>query len=260
VDNSTYSMVNQGVGLKFGLPVTEKDTVFVGANLERNEVNSGTYLPDAYLPYLGSRTAVPLTLGWARDGRDSALVPSKGTYQRVNADWSVAGDSRYIRTSYQFQQYFPVTKKYTLAFNTELGWGKGLSGQDYPIFKNFYAGGLGSVRGFEQNSLGQQSTVAGQTNTVYVGGAKKLIFNAEFQTPFPGAGADKTLRLFAFTDFGNVFGENENMAINQLRGSAGIGLSWISPVGPLRFSYGVPLRKEATDKIQKLQFQIGTAF
>jgi outer membrane protein insertion porin family len=260
VDNSTYSMVNQGVGLKFGLPVTEKDTVFVGANLERNEVNDGTYLPIKYEPYLGSRTAVPLTLGWARDGRDSALVPSKGTYQRVNADWSVAGDSRYIRSSYQFQQYFPITKKYTLAFNTELGWGKGLNGQTYPIFKNFYAGGLGSVRGFEQNSLGEQSDVTGQTNKVYVGGAKKLIFNAEFQTPFPGAGADKTLRLFAFTDFGNVYGENETMAFNKLRGSAGIGLSWISPVGPLRFSYGVPLRKEATDKIQKLQFQIGTAF
>jgi outer membrane protein insertion porin family len=174
----------------------------------------------------------------------------------------VAGDSRYIRTSYQFQQYFPVTKKYTLAFNTELGWGKGLSGQDYPFSKNFYAGGLGSVRSFEQNSLGPKSRVLNPAGSpdIYMGGAKKIIFNAEFQTPFPGAGADKTLRLFAFTDFGNVFGENENMAINQLRGSAGIGLSWISPVGPLRFSYGVPLRKEATDKIQKLQFQIGTAF
>ena len=262
VDTSTYSMVNQGVGLKFGLPVTEKDTVFVGANLERNEVNNGTYLPAAYEPYLGSRTAVPLTLGWARDGRDSALVPTKGAYQRVNADWSVAGDSRYVRTSYQFQQYFPVTKKYTLAFNTELGWGKGLNGQDYPIFKNFYAGGLGSVRGFEQNSLGPRSSVSNPStaSAVYTGGAKKLIFNAEFQTPFPGAGADKTLRLFAFTDLGNVYQEGETMALNQLRGSAGIGLSWISPVGPLRFSYGVPLRKQADDKIQKLQFQIGTAF
>ena len=260
VDNSTYSMVNQGVGLKFGLPVTEKDTVFVGANLERNTVNEGLYRPEDYP--VGTRSAVPLTLGWARDGRDSALVPSKGTYQRVNADWSVAGDSRYIRTSYQFQQYFPITKKYTLAFNTELGWGKGLNGQPYPVFKNFYAGGLGSVRSFEQNSLGPVSRVLDPAGTpdIYIGGAKKLIFNAEFQTPFPGAGADKTLRLFAFTDFGNVYGENETMALNKLRGSAGIGLSWISPVGPLRFSYGVPLRKEANDKIQKLQFQIGTAF
>ena len=262
VDTSTYSLVNQGVGLKFGLPVTEKDTVFVGGNLERNTVNSGTYLPDAYIPYLGTRSAIPLTLGWARDGRDSALVPTKGTYQRVNGDWSVAGDTRYVRASYQFQQYFPVTKKYTLALNSEFGWGKGLNGQNYPIFKNFYAGGLGSVRGFEQNSLGPSSvsSVTSTATPIYTGGAKKLIFNAEFQTPFPGAGMDKTLRLFAFTDFGNVYGENETMALNKLRGSTGVGLSWISPVGPLRFSYGVPLRKEANDRIQKLQFQIGTAF
>jgi outer membrane protein insertion porin family len=87
-----------------------------------------------------------------------------------------------------------------------------------------------------------------------------VVFNAEFITPFPGAGNDKTLRMFAFTDVGRAFAQDENVSFSQLRASAGVGLSWISPMGPLRFSYATPIRKQTGDKIQKLQFQIGTSF
>ena len=93
-----------------------------------------------------------------------------------------------------------------------------------------------------------------------VGGAKKITLNAELIAPFPGAGNDKTLRLFAFTDVGNVFGENERARAGDLRASVGVGLSWISPIGPLRIAYANPVRKQAGDRIQKLQFQIGTSF
>jgi len=261
-DLNSYSIVNSGVGMRFGVPVTEFDTVYVGANAEQTHVTEGTYFPDIYRPYIGSRTALPLTLGWARDRRDSALVPTSGIYQRFFADWSVAGDSRYVRGNYQFQNYLPLTKKFTFAFNTDLGWGKGLNGQDYPIFKNFYVGGLGSVRGYQQSTLGGVVTPASSTNPnpVYVGGAKKVVFNAEFVGPFPGAGNDKTLRMFGFVDAGYAFADSENINLNKLRSSYGVGLSWISPMGPLRFSYGIPINARPDDKIQKLQFQIGTAF
>ena len=189
-------------------------------------------------------------------------MPTSGIYQRFFADWSVAGDSRYVRGNYQFQNYLPLTKKFTFAFNTDLGWGKGLNGQDYPIFKNFYVGGLGSVRGYQQSTLGGVVTPASSTNPnpVYVGGAKKVVFNAEFVGPFPGAGNDKTLRMFGFVDAGYAFADSENINLNKLRSSYGVGLSWISPMGPLRFSYGIPINARPDDKIQKLQFQIGTAF
>jgi outer membrane protein insertion porin family len=261
-DLNSYSIVNSGVGMRFGVPVTEFDTVYLGANAEQTHVTEGTYFPDIYRPYIGSRTALPLTLGWARDRRDSALVPTSGIYQRFFADWSVAGDSRYVRGNYQFQNYLPLTKKFTFAFNTDLGWGKGLNGQDYPIFKNFYVGGLGSVRGYQQSTLGGVVTPASSTNPnpVYVGGAKKVVFNAEFVGPFPGAGNDKTLRMFGFVDAGYAFADSENINLNKLRSSYGVGLSWISPMGPLRFSYGIPINARPDDKIQKLQFQIGTAF
>jgi outer membrane protein insertion porin family len=251
--------------LRFGVPVTETDTVFMGINAEQTEIREGTGLPDAYREY-GERfgttsTAIPLTLGWARDGRDSALVPTRGSLQRVNADVSVGGDVRYARASFQFQQYYPLSKKYTLAFNTDLGWGEGLKGQPYPLFKNFFVGGLGSVRGFEQSTLGP-SEANSSTNPalIYLGGPKKLVLNAELIMPFPGAGKDRTLRLFGFTDIGRAFGEDEKISADALRASAGIGLSWISPMGPLRFSYATPIRKLSGDKIQRLQFQIGTSF
>jgi outer membrane protein insertion porin family len=264
-DVNAYSLINSGAGLRFGVPVTETDTVFMGVNAEQTEIRTGTGLPDAYLEYAqkfgATSSALPLTLGWSRDGRDSALVPTRGSLQRVNADVSVGGDVRYLRASYQFQQYFPLTKKYTLAFNTDLGWGQGLKGQEYPLFKNFYVGGLGSVRGFEQSTLGPtRPTSSTNLAPIYLGGSKKVVFNAEFITPFPGAGNDRTLRLFGFTDIGRAFGENENISLGDLRASAGIGLSWISPMGPLRFSYAMPIRQQTGDKIQRLQFQIGTSF
>lgn len=265
-DLNSYSIVNSGVGMRFGVPVTEYDTVYVGANAEQTEVKEGTYLPEVYRPYLGTATALPLTLGWARDRRDSALVPTMGSYQRVFADWSIAGDSRYARANYQFQQYLPLSKKWTVAFNSDLGYGKGLNGNSYPIFKNYYVGGLGSVRGYQQSTLGESSTNG--VNTVYLGGAKKVVFNLELVGPFPGAGNDKTLRMFGFVDAGYAFPDGQNVDLNKLRSSYGVGLSWISPMGPLRFSYGIPINARSADpvsgrpadKIQKLQFQIGTSF
>ena len=257
-DLNSYSIVNSGVGMRFGVPVTEFDTVYVGANAEQTQVKEGTYLPTNRVP--GTWTSLPLTLGWARDRRDSALVPTSGNYQRVFSDWSVAGDTRYVRANYQFQQYTPLTKKFTFAFNTDLGWGKGLNGQAYPWFKNFYVGGLGSVRGYQQSTLGSFSKDTNTGNILYEGGAKKVVFNAELVGPFPGAGNDKTLRMFGFVDAGYAFAYNENVDLNKLRSSYGVGLSWISPMGPLRFSYGIPINARPDDKIQKLQFQIGTAF
>jgi outer membrane protein insertion porin family len=94
----------------------------------------------------------------------------------------------------------------------------------------------------------------------YLGGAKRLNLNGELYVPVPGAGNDRTLRIFGYTDAGNVWGDNQGIELSSLRASAGLGLSWVSPIGPLKISYGTPIRKKPTDRIQRLQFQIGTAF
>ncbi len=262
-DQSYYQLVTSGGSVRFGVPFTESDTVYFGAGVEKTTIVPGTSLPTSYQDYANSfgydSTAVPLTIGWSRDRRDSSLAPNSGTYQRVNAEWSGAGDARYLRATYQYQQYVPLNKQFTLAFNGEAGWGKALGDRPYPVFKNFYSGGLGSVRGFEQGSLGPQD-VSG----TFVGGSKKVNLNAELLTPFPGAGNDRTLRMYAFFDVGGVSGSDGGLAINanasSLRASTGVGISWISPVGPLRLAFAKPVKKFDGDKIQSMQFQIGTTF
>ena len=254
-----YQLVTPGTSVRFGVPFSEFDTVFFGIGFERTEIRGATALPNNYFLYrenFGSvSNSIPLTVGWTRDQRDSALVPTDGRYQRVNVDWGAAGDSRYLRTNLQFQQYWPITKKFTFAVNAEVGIGKGLNGRRYPIFKNFYGGGLGTVRAFDQGSLGPVDVTG-----AYIGGNRRLNVNSELYLPVPGTGNDRTLRLFGYVDMGNVWGESEKVTADSLRASAGLGLSWISPVGPLKLSFGAPIRKRPEDRIQRLQFQIGTAF
>ncbi|MDP3204412.1 MAG: outer membrane protein assembly factor BamA [Hydrogenophaga sp.] len=262
-----YRLITKGLSMRFGVPFTEADTVFFGAGVEQTTIEPGIFLPDAYRDYArdfgATSNTLPLTVGWSRDTRDSALVPTRGRLQRFNTELGVAGDARYVKANYQFQQYIPLSKQYTIALNSELGFGKGLGGRPYPVFKNFFGGGLGSVRGFEQGTLGPSSPVTGSLTGegINIGGNRSIALNAEFITPFPGAGNDRSLRMFGFVDVGNVFGENDTRPnAKDLRASVGVGLSWISPVGPLRFAIANPIRKFTGDKIQKFQFQIGTSF
>ena len=254
-----YELHTAGTGLSFGVPFNERDTVFFGASMEETKIVPGTNIPVAYLAYASqfgyTSTAVPMTIGWGRDDRDSAVTPTSGTMQRLSSELGVLGDARYVRASYQNQIFIPLTKKITFGTNLEIGLGKGLGGRPFPVFKNFYSGGLGSVRGFEQGTLGPRD-VSGSV----VGGPNKINLNAELSSPFPGAGNDKSLRGYAFVDAGNVFGESERISLAELRSSYGIGISWISPMGPLRLSLAKPIKKFAGDKIQTLQFNIGTSF
>ncbi|MFT4992307.1 MAG: outer membrane protein insertion porin family, partial [Polaromonas sp.] len=153
--------------------------------------------------------------------------------------------------------YIPLNKQFTIGLNGEIGWGKGLNGQPYPIFKNFYSGGLGSVRGFAQGSLGPKDPI---NPLISIGGAKKITLNAELSAPFPGAGNDRTLRMYTFVDAGNVFDEHTSYSLADMRASVGVGVSWISPVGPLRLAFGRAIRKQEGDRLQAVQFQIGTSF
>jgi outer membrane protein insertion porin family len=254
-----YETSNQRLGMTFGVPFTEYDTVYFGLAADRQVIGTTVGIPLAYLNYrvlFGEKSfSFPLTLGWGRDRRNSVLVPTEGRYQRVNLEWGFAGDVRYTRTNYQYQEFWPLPARLTLGVNAEFGYGKGLGGRPFPVFKNFYGGGLGTVRAFEQGSLG----VIDPTGA-YIGGAKRVNLNAELYFPIPGTGTDKSLRIFAFGDTGNVWREGEPMTWDSMRASVGLGLSWISPVGPLKLSWGKPVRVQRNDRIQRFQFQIGTAF
>jgi outer membrane protein insertion porin family len=262
-DQSYYKLVSSGGAVRFGVPFTETDTVYFGIGAEKTTIVPGTSLPTSYQDYANQygydSTSIPLTLGWSRDRRDSALAPSTGRYQRASADWSVGGDAQYVRGTYQFQEFIPLSRQFTAAFNAELGLASAMGERAFPVFKNFYGGGLGSVRGFEQGSLGPKDA-----SGAALGGTGKLNVNAEILAPLPGAGNDRTVRLYGFFDTGAITGSSNSLAINEnankLRSSLGVGISWLSPVGPLRLAFAKPVRKFEGDKIQTTQFQIGSSF
>jgi len=254
-----YQLTTPGGAVRFGVPFSEYDTVFLGVGFERTEIGASAGIPLSYLNYRvlygANSNAFPLTLGWARDARDNVIAPQAGRYQRVNLEWSPFGDVKYTRINLQHQEFWPLPFRMSLGVNAEIGIGKGLGGKPYPVFKNFYGGGLGTVRVFEQGSLG----VVDPTGA-YIGGNRRFNLNTELYFPVPGTGNDRSLRVFAFADMGNVWAEDEKITGSSLRASAGVGLSWISPVGPLKLSWGKPVQLQRNDRIQRFQFQIGTAF
>ena len=256
-----YSVDTLGVGMRFGIPYTEEDRVFFGAAYESQKVGgnpSATSNPNLVSftrSYPSGAEAYLMTLGWSRDSRDSGLAPSRGRYQFLNGDYATpVGDLEYLRLTYGHQWFYPLTKSITYAVNGELGYGKGVGGQVYPPTKNFYAGGIGSIRAFASSSVGPKSV-----DGTSLGGSKRAILNNEVLFPLPGMAQDRTIRLFTYVDMGNVWGEGASDN-GSIRASAGIGLSWLSPVGPLKLSMGNAFKKETTDRTQRLQFQIGTGF
>ena len=270
-----YSIKQDNAGISFGVPVSEIDRIYFGVGFERYGIKAGsTDMPPVYKDYINyygkSANGVPLSISWGRDSRDSALAPTAGSMQRATAVISPLGGMKYFTATYKFQQYFPISKNTTVMFNTDLGYGKGLSckkGADncYPFYKNFFMGGIGSVRGFDQGAIGPSQIDPVSGSSYSVGGNKMFNTNLEVIAPFPGANNDKTLRLFAFVDAGNVYADSfsdykPTSDDRKIRASAGVGLRWVSPMGPLSVSFANPFRKQKGDRLQKFQFQIGTSF
>ena len=271
VGDPDYQIKSVGSNIKFGVPYTEVDRVFFGTGLEAFQIKTSANTPIPYLNYAmsygvaspgypGTVTTynVPVTVGWARDGRDSSLIPSTGSLEQLSGEVGTpVGDLTFYRVYGQYQKYHSFSKGNILSFNGEVGYGQAYGSNPFPITKNYYVGGIGSVRGYSPGSLGPQyyNTYIGAYQPT--GGQSKIVSNVEYTFPVPGSGVDKTLRLFTFVDGGNAFGTNINLV---LRYSYGLGLSWISPLGPLKFSYGIPYKSQPTDNIQRLQFQVGTAF
>lgn len=258
-------IATRGLAARFGFPVSDLDTIYVGGGAEYTGITTyANYSPQRYLDLNssigGSATYPLLTASWARDSRDSALSPNNGLYHRASAEIAAGSEIAFSKLGYQFQAYKPLNRDYTLAFNVDAGIAGGFKGKNLPFFKNYYVGGIGSVRGYQGGSLGPTELNSYTSTTDHVGGAKKLILNSEFLLPVPGTGKDRSARLFVFADGGYSWAESKAVNFSDLRYSAGFGLSWLSPIGPLKFSYAFPTKKLSTDSIQKFQFQIGTGF
>ncbi|WP_332675334.1 outer membrane protein assembly factor BamA [Aromatoleum sp.] len=261
-----YKTVSTGAGLRIGYPIGEEDSINFGLSADQTKITTFPESPQQYLDFCDpnkddfdcdSVTSLVASAGWARDTRDSVIYPRKGNYQRVFGELSIPpGALRYGKLNYQYQHWFPIGRDFALMLNTDLGYAKGFGGKPVPFYKNFYAGGIGSVRGFDQSSIGPKDPITDDA----LGGNRRVIGNAEFFFPLPGTGMDRSFRMSAFFDAGTVWAEGDKAKLSDLRYSTGLSFAWGSPIGPLKFSLGFPIRKEEGDELQKFQFQLGSVF
>ncbi len=260
---SSYSTDLSRLGMNFGIPVTEYDRLrfslayqdtkfFLGSSPSQVIIDFEQENGDHFIDY-------ELLTSWIRDNRDRAIFPNRGALQNLSLQTNLpSSDLQYYRIRYRHTRYFSLTKSIILKFNADLGYGDGYGeDEDLPFFRNFYAGGIGTVRGFESNSLGPQDEFGNA-----LGANTKITGQMELLFPPPGDTFRDSMRLGLFLDAGNVFdlSDGGDIDTDEFRASTGVMLSWMSPVGPLSFSLGYPLKSRDEDKLELFQFSIGAGF
>ncbi len=278
IDVTTYTSSTYGAAIGFGIPITETDAINVGFRAERTDISfPDGYcitsieqpIPPSYCLFI-AETGTPfnsfiLSGGWARDTRDDILYPTKGRLQSFGVEFGLPlGDVPYYKLNY-LQQWFtplPYFNDFILMLRADLGYADGYQNKPLPFFKAFYAGGVGSVRGYQTASIGPKDIYGNST-----GGKEKIVANAEvFYALIKG---DKSVRASVFFDAGMIRGiplatsslsTSLEADYQDFRYSTGVGIAWNSPIGPLKFSYAYPLNPGSLDKIQRFQFQVGSVF
>jgi outer membrane protein insertion porin family len=255
-----------GAGVRFGLPINERDFISLGLAYEQNSVKVDETSPNEWQDFVEEfgedNDTVRLDGSWSRDSRDNFLFTTRGVYQRIFLELGAPpGSLQYYKLSLQHQQYFDFGRDFILMLNGEIGYGGGLNDKPLPFFKNFYAGGTSTVRGFKTATLGPKDSEGDA-----LGGDQRYIANAELYFPIPGLTDDKSLRFSTFIDGGAAFGSGdylgrfETFAFEDLRWSAGVALLWVSPLGPLKFSLATPLVSKTGDEEEVFQFSLGNVF
>lgn len=253
----SYNTSTIGTGVRFGVPITEYDTINYGLAFERTEIGLLPNTPQRYIDFVDRFGSVADSymgsVGWARDKRDSVIYTTRGTLQRITGEIGLpGGDLTYYRASYLHQWYHPLTRDLVFYTSGQIGYAGGYQNKPLPFFKVFYVGGVNSLRGYETASVGPKDT-----NGDSLGGSHLLLGTAEILFPFPGLQKDKSVRLSWFVDAGTV---GEKYDFQEMRYSTGLGFNWYSPVGPMKISFAKALNPKLDDRLQSIQFTLGTVF
>ncbi len=264
-----YESSTMGLGMRFGLPLNEKDTLFLGAAVEQLEIGTTNQSPIQYQNFVDkhgeTNNTLRLDASLTRDTRNNFLFPTAGMMQRAALEFGAPpGDMQYYKLSLQHQQYFPLSKDFTLLVNGEAGYGGGIGDSELPFYRNFFVGGVSTVRGYQSGSIGPKEKDI-DNDVVALGGDTKLVGNVELLFPMPGI-KDNSVRLSTFFDAGAAFGTGDTqygsnkIGFEDLRFSTGLGVAWNSPLGPLKFSLAYPINPKDDDETEVFQFSMGTTF
>ncbi len=255
---SNYSTDVMRAGLNFGVPLNEHDRLRFNLNLKHTKLSTSSFSSDEVNQFVLDQGDKYFTfsfaVGWTHDTLNRAIFPTRGGQQRLSAMATVPGsDLEFYKVSYKHQQFFPLAKDFTFRLLGEVAYGDGYGDtDDLPFFEHYYAGGVKSVRGFDDNTLGPRDS----RNRPF-GGSSKIIGKAELFFPVPFVDAAKSIRLGAFFDAGTV---NDGFEVSNMRYSVGLSGEWLSPFGALAVSFAVPLNAGENDEEQSFQFSFGSGF
>lgn len=279
-----YSTDSAGLGVNFGLPISETQRINFGVLAEYTEITEGYYAAQEISEFIevnGAKSAnLKANVSWSRSTLNRGIFADRGTSQSIAAEVSVPGsDLQFYKFFYNGERYFPITNSWTLRLRTELGFGGGYGDTpSLPFYEHFYGGGFGSIRGFENSTLGPRSTppLDSEGNPVYFrdrdgdpfGGNLLVEATAEIIFPMPFVDDNRQFRPAFFVDAGNVFNTNcPTVSVNcfdfdadNFRYSVGVGVSWLSGMGPLTFSFAKPFQTQPYDEKEMFQFELGRTF
>ncbi|OOZ37081.1 outer membrane protein assembly factor BamA [Solemya velesiana gill symbiont] len=263
VDTAKYLTDTALAGVNFGIPVTETDRVGVSFDLANTKYKVGagasTEIADFATDNGDDFVDLKVGMNWSRDSRDSAVMPTSGSMQRFEAMATFPGsDLEYYKINYKHKKYFPLNEFVSLALSGDVGYGDVYGDSTrLPYWENYFAGGVKSVRGFKDYSLGPRDSIDDP-----LGGNFRLVANAEVYYQPGFRLLERSVRLGWFFDAGNVYDTSgdEDIDLGELRYSTGLSALWLSPLGALGLSLGLPLNDKSSDEVESLQFTFGTTF
>ena len=266
LDIADYTLNNLGVRFSLGYPLSETDSINYGIKFDSQEVVcSDTFtFCDGYIDQYGkSSNSIIASMGWTHNSTNAFYFPTKGQKTSLSLEAVVPSTSEtpFYKIYANESWYQPLTDNFTMQLKTGLAFGDGYGDiDDLPFYEKFYAGGIGTVRGFEPNSLGDRYDLTNDGSDSPTGGNVKLTGTAGLVFPVPFIEDSSNARVSLFFDFGNVFNDFDAFDAGELRTSTGLGVSWITPVGPLTFSIARPIAYSDSDKLQSFQFTLGSGF
>ena len=273
---SAYSTDAIGFSSNLVLPINEIQQLGLSAALDQTKLKTNIYSSQQLIDYVNSEgdTQDSITLGasWTRSTLNRGLFPSEGTLNQVSTNIAIPpSDVTYGKFRYNFKYYRPIFFNLIFSTRNEIGalFAYGDT-ENSPPYENFYAGGLKSVRGFKQNTLGPRAVYSnGQFfsnrpsgGAYLLEGGLDFIFNLSFLDD------TRSVRSSFFIDYGNVFSDEckiyelqcSEFDLSELRYSVGLGFTWITQLGPLSFSISSALNNDEFDETEAFQFEIGNQF
>ncbi|RMH22704.1 MAG: outer membrane protein assembly factor BamA [Gammaproteobacteria bacterium] len=262
VSVADFSSDNFGGTLSYGIPVSEYSTASISFGLEHQSLTETDSTPQEFIDFIRANRSdfdlYKITAGISYDTRNRVVFAEDGVLLSASEELALPGSGlTFYKINLRGQWLKTYIEPFTLSLKTNLGYGASYSDTtELPFFESYFAGGAQSVRGYKSNSLGPRTALDNSP----MGGAMKVVANAEVIFPPPFSEDNRSVRFALFFDIGNIYANINKFDLGELRYTTGVSLVWLSPLGPLSFSLASALNEKQGDETESFQFSLGTLF